>query len=230
VTNRIAPPPRPSGHTVVGLGAVESNGNGRHDREESPTPPSGFSLPPELRMMSPQELALYAIEQVRETRDELIRHDANRKTHDERRDGKIDALISDVRALMAATKTRDEALFGLLGLPALVETLAAATVANQEAIVAIAGKVEATEDKLSALDERIGLPPEKIDLGRASLVKEHTAAELTAMEQEGTGLFAIVARLVAGQSRMAKRVAIGAGLSAAATPVLIEIVKAIAGG
>lgn len=224
------PPAKGPAQTMVGLGAAEYAHNGNGHRDESPTPPSGITLPPELRMMSPQELALYAIEQVRETRDELIRHDANRKALDERRDGKIDALISDVRSVLASSRTRDEALFGLLGLPALVETLAASTVANQEAIVAIAGKLESTEEKVDALDKRIGLPPEKIDLGRASLVKEHTAEELTAMEREGTGLFAVVSRLVAGQSRMAKRVAIGAGLSAAATPVLIEIVKAIAGG
>lgn len=219
MTQQKVPPPRPSSETMIGLGVSEVMGR----RVDQSTPPSGTSIPPELRMMSTQELALYAIEEVRASREELMRHDANRKAHDDKRDGKIDALISDVRSLMASTRTRDEALFSLLGMPALIESLANSTVANQEAIVAIAIKAE-------AIDVRLGSPPEKIDLNRASLVKDHTAEELTAMERDGTGLFAVVSKLVAGQSRMAKRVAIGAGVSAAAAPVLIEIVKAIAGG
>ncbi len=88
------PRPRSSGQTMVGLGAVESS----PPEGSATTPPHGLDL-------RGADTSL-VLEQVRGL------------------EGKVDACIVDVRAVIASARTRDEALFGLLGLPGQVEALA----------------------------------------------------------------------------------------------------------
>ena len=117
-----------------------------------------------------------------------------------------------VHADRAATKAEDAfaAVGRVLGEASVTRELAAGAVRD-----------------VAAVREIVGTPP--VDLTRASQVGEHTAEELAQLER-GTGIAGVVGRLVAGQSRLGKRVAIGAGISAAAAPIMVEIVKAIAGG
>lgn len=100
MTNRIAPPPRPSGHTVVGLGAVEArNGNGH--RDETPTPPSGIDLDT-LGQMGLEGGMLYLGEQLKRLGDErrldrsLIERSA---MHSEMAANRADAAKEEVKAL-----------------------------------------------------------------------------------------------------------------------------------
>jgi hypothetical protein len=218
VTNRIAPPQRPSGHTVVGLGAVEArNGNGHRDREESPTPPSGIDLDT-LGQMGLEAGVMYLGEQLRRMADEEHRSHsviARAAAHAELAETSADRAVERLRELQGDVDTMRAAMLGEV-IPALErQSKALARIVELQAAVV-------------ALDTRLGQPPTKLDQ-RSSQVGELTAAELTELEQ-GTGLAGVVGRLVAGQARLAKRVGIGAGVAAAAAPVAIEVVKYLFGG
>ncbi len=112
-----------------------------------------------------------------------------------------------------------------------------------------AGKIDWVESALKDeivplvkdLDARLGKPPEKVDLSRASQTGEMTAAEITAAETTGTGLFAIVARQVAADIRAAQAAGRSAGRSAGLVtsvvttapvwvPFVVETAQKIFGG
>ncbi len=216
MTNRIAPPPRPSGHTVVGLGVVEArNGNGH--RDDTPTPESGIDL--ETRgNMGVEEGVLYLGEQMRRLADEAHKAQlvtARAAAHAELAETSADRNGERLRELQGDVDTLRAAMLGEV-IPALEkQNKALARIVELQAAVV-------------ALDVRLGQPPTKLDQ-RSSQVGELTAAELTELEQ-GTGLAGVVGRLVAGQARLAKRVGIGAGVAAAAAPVAVELVKYLFGG
>jgi hypothetical protein len=100
------PRPRSSGQTMVGLGAVESP----TPRSDPPTtPPHGTDLRGADTKLVLERVGLadsHAVDRL----DSL--------------EEKVDALLSDVRRIVGDLRTRDEALFGLLGLPGQVEQLA----------------------------------------------------------------------------------------------------------
>lgn len=219
---RIAPPPRPSGQTVVGLGAVEHRAtnriDSREDRDEAITPQSGTDMAELHGLLSGDERsqvkALFWISsQIGELRAELQRCDVVT--------GRAAAHAEHAERFAEATGMKVGAMAG---------DLASVSQALMTEVIPRMHQLDDIASALARLEERLGDPPHAIDLSRASLVREHTAAELTAMEREGTGLFAVVSRLIAGQSRLWRRVAIGAGVSAAAAPVAIEIIKALIGG
>jgi hypothetical protein len=206
------PPPRPSGHTVVGLGLVEArNGNGES------TPPSGIDLDT-LGQMGLEAGVMYLGEQVKRLADEEHRAHtviARAAAHAELAETSADRNGERLRELQSDVDTIRAALLGEV-IPALErQSKALARIVELQAAVV-------------ALDARLGQPPTKLDQ-RSSQVGELTAAELTELEQ-GTGLAGVVGRLVAGQARLAKRVGIGAGVAAAAAPVAIELVKYVFGG
>lgn len=80
--------------------------------------------------------------------------------------------------------------------------------------------------QMRKLDERMGQPP--VDIERRSQQGEHTPEELAALEQ-GTGLAGVVGRLVAGQSKLTKRVGLVTVVGASVTPAIIEIIKLFGG-
>lgn len=211
------PPSRESGRTLVGLEAPSDV-----------TPPSGIDLPRDLRQMTTHQLALYAIEHGKETRENFMRLDRERrererqrvKAEEERRkaylqreierDGRIDGLITDVREAVQLMRAKDAALDESDG-----------------KFLELAGRV-------ATLTTALGQPPQKLET-RASQVGELTAAELTELEQ-GTGLAGVVGRLVAGQKRLERRVGLAAALGSIAAsspswaPAAVDLVTKIFGG
>lgn len=100
------PRPRSSGQTMVGLGAVESP----TPRSDPPTtPPHGTDLRGADTTLVLERVGLA---------------DSHAVSRLDALEGKVDALVSDVRRVVGDLRTRDEALFGLLGLPGQVEQLA----------------------------------------------------------------------------------------------------------
>jgi hypothetical protein len=206
------PPSRESGRTLVG---IEPPRNG------DITPPSGIDLPRDLRSMTTHQLALYAIEHGKETRDNFMRLDRERrererarlKAEEERRkaylqrelerDARIDGLITDVRGAVQMMREKDAAL-------------------------------DERDGRFLELAARVGQAPQKLEM-RASQVGELTAAELTELEQ-GTGLAGVVGRLVAGQKRLERRVGLAAALGSIAAsspswaPAAVDLLSKVFGG
>ena len=207
------PRPRSSGHTQVGLGVIEArNGNG------DITPPSGIDLET-LSQMGGEAGVMYLGEQVKRLADEEHRAHAviaRAAAHAELAEQSADNANEAIRAVRDEVEGIKLALLGEV-LPALrhVQPMQTRVVELQRAVV--------------ALDERLGQPPGKLDQ-RASQVGDLTADEIAALEREGSGLFAVVGRVVANQARLIKRVGLGAAAAAAAAPVAVEVLKAIFGG
>lgn len=210
--------PRDSSRTLIGLEAPSSD----------VTPPSGIDLPRDLRSMTTHQLALYAIEHGKETRENFTRLDRERRDRERERiaaeekrrkaylerenerDGKVDAMIRDVRAAVKMMREKDAA-------------------ADHRA-----GQLLAIDGRVASLTSVVGKAPQKLET-RASQVGELTAAELTELEQ-GTGLAGVVGRLVAGQKRLERRVGLAAALGALAAgspswaPPAIDLLSRIFGG
>lgn len=184
----------------------------RESKRDDLTPESGTDLTDlqALSRMTTSEYLLYLANQVREVREQLQR-----------------TQIAATKACAASHMAERHADANREGIRVLREDVESLKLAVLGELIPVARR---SRERLDALEDKIGSPPHTIDIGRASLVKDHSAAELTAMERDGTGLYAVVSRLIAGQSRMSKRVAIGAGVSAAAAPVIIELVKTLIGG
>lgn len=237
--NRI-PPPRPSGHTAVGLGAVEARNGGhvidpREERDEAITPRSLELDVEALRGLAGDD-------------------DASRSA--------VDYLAGQLRALRETVTRQDGTLAATARHAHGAEQAVArledkAEERHKEVLTAISGVSGALGDvaaKVVDLDLQIGKEPEKVDLMRASQVGNLTAAELTQLEQ-GTGLKGLVGRLVAGLARareadralaedLAKKLGrlagIRAGVSAGATalattapgwvPHAVTLAKQIFGG
>lgn len=124
MSQRIAPPPRPSGHTVAGIGAVESDG--------PKTPPHGERL--DLRGAD-TAIVLERLGQV----EAAVRRRLDQV------EGKVDATISDVRALAKGLRDFEEALFVLLALPDQQRRLAASVADMGKSLAAIAQRLGVVE-------------------------------------------------------------------------------------
>lgn len=202
------PRPRSSGHTQVGLGAVEArNGNG------DITPPSGVDLE------TLEAGVMYLGEQVKRLADEEHRAHtviARAAAHAEMAEQSADNANEAIRAVRDEVEGIKLALLGEV-LPALQRQAS-----HVERIVEL-------QKAVVALDQRLGQPPGKLDQ-RASQVGELTASEIADLEREGTGLFAVVGRIVANQARLIKRVGFGAAAAAAGAPLAVEVVKWLLGG
>ena len=165
------PPPRPSGQTTVGLGVIEgerARASGPLSREEPVTPPGGTDAGALRR--GDVSLLLQEIHAARADGDDRI----------ERVEAKVDALITDLRGLLATQRTRDEALFSLLGTP--------------EALRKHGEQLSTLTAAVRTLDQRIGHPPSTEDFARASQV-DATPEQIAQLEQDhklGTGLWRFV--------------------------------------
>lgn len=238
--NRI-PLPRPSGHTVVGLGAVEARNGGhaidpREEHDEAVTPRSMEIDTESLRGLAGNDEDArrgsvdYLAGQLREMREEIARQGTLSAATARHTHGAERAVVQ----LETKAEERHKELLGALK-------------GVSDAVGDLAGQVV-------NLDLQIGKEPEKIDLTRASQVGNLTAEELTQLEH-GTGLKGLVGRLVAGLARareadralaedLAKKLGrlagIRAGVSAGATalattapgwvPHAVEFAKQIFGG
>lgn len=207
------PRPRSSGHTQVGLGVIEArNGNG------DITPPSGIDLET-LSQMGGEAGVMYLGEQVKRLADEEHRAHAviaRAAAHAELAEQSADNANEAIRAVRDEVEGIKLALLGEV-LPALQRQAS-----HVERIVEL-------QKAVVALDQRLGQPPGKLDQ-RASQVGELTASEIADLEREGTGLFAVVGRIVANQARLIKRVGFGAAAAAAGAPLAVEVVKWLLGG
>lgn len=189
--DRPPPPPRPSGRTSVGLGVAELV----REREQT-TPPSGT----ERERFRPE---------LEQANTSLVLSEFHRL------EGKVDALIVDLRAERAARDalSRNVAEHRNLTREALTRSMQrdselAASVSSVSDEVARIGAA------VIRIESTIGTPPQDISIGRASQQGDLTPAELTALER-GTGLMGIVGRLVANDVRAAQEAGRAAGQSAA---------------
>lgn len=126
----------------------------------------------------------------------------------ERLEGKVDSVIHDAREAFAKLRKLDDA-----------------GIVQDAQLLVLSGKI-------GDLEKLVGKPPKKLE-SRASHAGELTAQELSDLER-GTGLAGVVGRLVAGQARLARKVAIGsalgAGIAAGGAPVLVDLIKQLFGG
>lgn len=137
-------------------------------------------------------------------------------------EGKIDELIKDWRAdRRLLDVVRGEVRMLRLRISRLVDEAATKT-----AVRHLAGEVDDVKATVMRIDSALGRPPQKLEQ-RASQ-SEYTPAELVELEQ-GTGLAGVVGRLVAGQARLNRRVAIGAILGSAAVPLIAELLRLLGG-
>lgn len=204
MSDRRIPAAPHSSATLVGMGVVEDR---PIPREEVVTPPHGTDA--DALRAADVSLILGAIRNLEKQQN------AARVRVEEQQDATINdvrELARSVRELLAATKARDEVVFGLLGLP---------------------GRVGELVDAVRALDVRIGRPPSAEDFARASHA-DATPEELARLEEDarlGTGLWRFVMDLHLRSSRAAAR---AAGLSgsggAVVGAVVVELARLIAGG
>lgn len=185
------PRPPPSGQTTVGLGIVEAV----RERDQT-TPPSGT----ERHHFRPE---------LEQANTSLVLSEFHRL------EGKVDALIVDLRAERTA---RD----------ALVRNVAEHRNLTREALTRsmqrdsdLAASVSSLSDEVAQIgaaviriEATLGRAPQAISIGRASQQGDLTPAELHALEQ-GSGLLGVVGRLVANDVRSAQEAGRAAGQSAA---------------
>lgn len=207
MTTRQAPPPRPSGQTTVGLGVLEGARERERihtplEREEAITPPSGTDA--EQLRRADVSLLLREIHESEE----------RSRARDEETAARVDGLITDLRGLLATQRSRDEALFSLLGIPEAMRKLE-----ERQAI---------TQAAVRALDTRVGYPPSTEDFARAS-AHDVTPEQLAKLEQDhklGTGIWRFVMSLhlrTSSSTRVA--VGVGGGGGAVLGAVLSELLR-----
>ncbi len=199
------PPPRPSGQTTVGLGVIEGERarvSGPLSREEAITPPSGTDAE-QLRRADVSLLLR-----------EIHASEERSRARDEETAARVDGLISDLRGLLATQRTRDEALFSLLGTP--------------EAVRKHGEQLSTLTAAVRTLDQRIGHPPSTEDFARASQV-DATPEQIAQLEQDhklGTGLWRFVMSMhlrTSSSTRVA--VGVGGGGGAVLGAVLSELLR-----
>lgn len=186
-------PPRPaqSGQTSVGLGIVEAV----RERDQT-TPPSGT----ERERFRPE---------LEQANTSLVLSEFHRL------EGKVDAVITDLRAertargAIARVVAEDRALSREAHVRAMQrDSELASSVASLSDEV---GRIGAAVIRIEAT---LGKAPQAISIGRASQQGDLTPAELHALEQ-GSGLLGVVGRLVANDVRSAQEAGRAAGQSAA---------------
>ena len=186
------PPPRPSGQTTVGLGVIE----GARARADQVTPPSGV----EQQNFRPE---------LEQANTSLVLSEFHRL------EGKVDALIADLRAERVARNGIALQLADDRGLTRDALTRALQRDADLSGSVSsLSGEVAEIGAAVIRIETALGKPPQDISLGRASQQGDLTPAELTALEQ-GSGLQGIVGRLVANDVRAAQEAGRSAGQTAA---------------
>ena len=188
---RFPPRPAPSGQTSVGLGIVEAV----RERDQT-TPPSGTE----------RERFRPALGQANTS---LVLSEFHRL------EGKVDAVITDLRAertargAIARVVAEDRALSREAHMRAMQrDSELASSVASLSDEM---GRVGAAVIRIEAT---LGKAPQAISIGRASQQGDLTPAELHALEQ-GSGLLGVVGRLVANDVRSAQEAGRAAGQSAA---------------
>ncbi len=193
------PPPRPSGQTTVGLGVIEgerARASGPVRDRDQTTPPSGA----ERHQFRPE---------FEQANTSLVLSEFHRL------EGKVDAVITDLRAertargAIARVVAEDRALSREAHMRAMQrDSELASSVASLSDEM---GRVGAAVIRIEAT---LGKAPQAISLGRASQQGDLTPAELHALEQ-GSGLLGVVGRLVANDVRSAQEAGRAAGQSAA---------------
>ncbi len=150
---------------------------------------------------------------------------------------KIDGLINDLRSNTKSTRDDRAKLDGirreLRVLRHRIENIVktAATKGDlaelQGVIVGLeGGKIANIEKRVRAVQDAIGQPPGSIDLARASLAAQLTAEELTTLEREGTGFYAILARVLDGQKRLVAQAGVLTVVGASVPNVIAQLLEA----
>jgi hypothetical protein len=176
----------------VGLGVIE----GARARADQVTPPSGV----EQQNFRPE---------LEQANTSLVLSEFHRL------EGKVDALIADLRAERVARNGIALQLADDRGLTRDALTRALQRDADLSGSVSsLSGEVAEIGAAVIRIETALGKPPQDISLGRASQQGDLTPAELTALEQ-GSGLQGIVGRLVANDVRAAQEAGRSAGQTAA---------------